>query len=349
MPREGIIFAYGNPLLDIQSDVDDDFLKKYGLEPNNAILADDKHKNMYDELTEKYNVEYIPGGATQNSIRIAQWLIGIPKATTFVGCVSKDKYGTILEKITRDAGVNVHYQYDGTEPTGTCAVLLSGGGTNRSLVAYLAAANKFTIDHLQTEACQALIQKAEYFYISGFPLTVCPEGMLSLAKHASENDKVFSMNLSAPFLCSVFKEQMLKLLPYVDILFGNESEAEEFSKANNLGLTDMKEIALKLAQYPKQNGKKGRMVVFTHGAKPTIVVREGEVIEYPVIHIEPKDIVDTNGAGDAFVGGFLSHLVQGATMEECIRCANYAANLIIQRSGCTLPDRPNFSHGPASM
>lgn len=31
------------------------------------------------------------------------------------------------------------------------------------------------------------------------------------------------MNLSAPFLCEFFSEPMTKALPYVDILFGNET------------------------------------------------------------------------------------------------------------------------------
>jgi len=33
------------------------------------------------------------------------------------------------------------------------------------------------------------------------------------------------------------------------------------------------------------------------------VCSEGRVLEFPVIKIAEKDIVDTNGAGDAFVGG----------------------------------------------
>lgn len=40
-------------------------------------------------------------------------------------------------------------------------------------------------------------------------------------------------------------------------------------------------------------------------------VCSGDKIEtFPVLKIDPKDIVDTNGAGDAFVGGesFLSFL-----------------------------------------
>jgi len=53
-------------------------------------------------------------------------------------------------------------------------------------------------------------------------MTVCPDAMLEVAKFASAHDRLFTMNLSAPFLCVDFKEQLSSLLPYVDILFGNE-------------------------------------------------------------------------------------------------------------------------------
>jgi len=53
-------------------------------------------------------------------------------------------------------------------------------------------------------------------------MTVCPDAMLEVAKFAAAHDRLFTMNLSAPFLCTAFKDQLLRLLPYVDILFGNE-------------------------------------------------------------------------------------------------------------------------------
>lgn len=43
----------------------------------------------YKELVENHDVEYIAGGATQNSIRVCQWIVGSPKATTFIGCVGQ--------------------------------------------------------------------------------------------------------------------------------------------------------------------------------------------------------------------------------------------------------------------
>lgn len=66
------MLGIGNPLLDISATVDEDFLKKYELKANDAILANEKHKNLYDELIEQYNADFIAGGAVQNTMRVAQ-------------------------------------------------------------------------------------------------------------------------------------------------------------------------------------------------------------------------------------------------------------------------------------
>jgi hypothetical protein len=69
--REGMIVGLCNPLLDISASADLPFLEKYGLEPNNAILAEDKHKPMYQEIVENYKVDYIAGGSGQNALRVS--------------------------------------------------------------------------------------------------------------------------------------------------------------------------------------------------------------------------------------------------------------------------------------
>lgn len=86
------------------------------------------------------------------------------------------------------------------------------------------------------------MEKAKYFYIAGFFLTVSPESILLVAEHAAANNKVtviyimgsfslaiissaiaspgplqllqvFMMNLSAPFICEFFKDAQEKVLP----------------------------------------------------------------------------------------------------------------------------------------
>ncbi|KAA3453384.1 adenosine kinase 2-like [Gossypium australe] len=225
MAYEGILLGMGNPLLDISAVVDEDFLKKYGIKLNDAILAEDKHLPMYEEMTKKYEVEYIAGGATQNSIRVAQWMLQIPGATSYMGCIGKDKFGEEMKKNSKLAGVNVHYYEDGTAPTGTCAVCVVGGERLVatiacseiliSLVANLSAANCYKSEHLKKPENWALVEKTKYFYIAGFFLTVSPESIQLIAEHAAAKNKVFMMNLSAPFICEFFRDVQEKALPWV--------------------------------------------------------------------------------------------------------------------------------------
>lgn len=53
--NEGVILGMGNPLLDISANVTKEFLEKYGLQRDNAILAEDKHQPMYVRATKKGN------------------------------------------------------------------------------------------------------------------------------------------------------------------------------------------------------------------------------------------------------------------------------------------------------
>ena len=90
--REGLLLGLGNPLLDISATVDRNFLEKYDLKSNDAILAEEKHKPMYDELVELYNANFIAGGSVQNTMRVAQWFLEKPRVATYMGCVGIDKY-----------------------------------------------------------------------------------------------------------------------------------------------------------------------------------------------------------------------------------------------------------------
>ncbi|XP_058650879.1 adenosine kinase isoform X3 [Onychostoma macrolepis] len=227
---QNALFGMGNPLLDICAVVDKDFLDKYGLKPNDQILAEEKHKEMFEEIVKKFKVEYHAGGATQNSVKVAQWMIQEPhKVATFFGCIGKDKFGKILKEKAEEAHVDAHYYEQSEEPTGTCAACITGD--NRSLVANLAAANCYKKEkHLDLEENWKLVEKAQVYYIAGFFLTVSLESILKVAKHASENNKIFCLNLSAPFICEFFKEALMKVMPFVDILFGNETEAAAFAR-----------------------------------------------------------------------------------------------------------------------
>jgi len=336
---EGLIFGACNPLLDISAKVSQDLLKKYDLKPNSAILGEDKHLEIYDDLEKTYSsdLEYIPGGAGQNALRTASWILKHPNVATFVGCIGKDQNADIMKQKANEVGLNAVYQVNDSAKTGTCAVLITGN--ERSLVAHLGAANHFTVDHLNKPDNWSLIEKAKVFYISGYFFTVCQEAILKIANYALEHKRTFSINLSAPFISQFFKDRILSAIPYVDIIFGNDDEARAFSK-NVIGseATDAVEIAKAISHMEKKDTSRERIVIITQGDKPVVVARAGQVREYPVDKVDQAEIVDTNGAGDAFVGGFLSQYIQGKEFDKCIDCAIWVSTLIIKRHGCTFPD-----------
>lgn len=340
---QGALLGMGNPLLDISAHVDQAFLDKYELKLADQILAEEKHQPLYKELAGLPDVEYIPGGATQNSIRVAQWMLGVAGATSYFGCIGKDDFGVKMEEACKSDGVNAVYQVDESTATGTCGVCVVDG--DRSLVANLAAANNYKVDHLSQPENWAVVEKAKLVYSAGFFITVSPESILKTAKHCAEANKIYAMNLSAPFIMQVppFKATLLEALPYVDYLFGNETEAATFAETEGWETKDISEIALKVSQLPKVNERRPRVVVFTQGPEATVIATGGKVTTYPVIKLPKEQLVDTNGAGDAFVGGFLAQVVQGKAIEEAVRAGNFGANVIIQRSGCTFPAECTFA------
>eukprot|EP00485_Elphidium_margaritaceum_P002298 CAMPEP_0202686208 /NCGR_PEP_ID=MMETSP1385-20130828/2016_1 /ASSEMBLY_ACC=CAM_ASM_000861 /TAXON_ID=933848 /ORGANISM="Elphidium margaritaceum" /LENGTH=366 /DNA_ID=CAMNT_0049340739 /DNA_START=40 /DNA_END=1140 /DNA_ORIENTATION=+ len=333
------ILGLGNPLLDISSPVNDAFMKKYDIKAGNAILAEDKHLPMYQELADMSTVEYIGGGSTLNSMRVSRWMSQQSGFSGYMGCIGKDKFGQVLEDATKEAGVECNFMIDEKTATGTCAVCLTG--KERSLVANLAAANNFKIAHCSTEKAKRMIASAKFIYSAGFFLTVSVDTMLMCAKQCKEENKPYGLNLSAPFITSVFKDQLLSVLPFVQVLFTNEDEAKAFAEANKIQFGSMSELAVQISKL-KCELKKARTVIITQGSDPVIVATNDQVKEYAVEKIPKEKIVDLNGAGDAFVGGFLSQYVNGADEAVCVSAGNYAAQYVIQRAGTKLEGKPAF-------
>jgi len=131
------------------------------------------------------------------------------------------------------------------------------------------------------------------------------------------------------------------ILPYTDVLIGNESEAEAW--ANATGLPDVKDlpgIARAIAVLPKSNASRPRIVIITQGAKETLIVtsdKPDSPKSFPVNPLKDDQIVDTNGAGDAFAGGFVGALVAGKNLDESVLAGHALAAACVQQVGPQYP------------
>ena len=102
------------------------------------------------------------------------------------------------------------------------------------------------------------------------------------------------------------------MVNHADFVFGNEDEFKAWGEAHEYGTTDLLEITAWIASLEKINHNRPRVVICTQGKLPVLVSCHDfftEITmkkEFPVTLIPSEQIVDLNGAGDAFVGGFLA-------------------------------------------
>lgn len=337
------VFGVGNALLDVSCDVSPELLDQYELKNGNAILAEPKHGKLFETLHANPNVKYISGGATLNTIRVANWMLKSVngRACSYVSILGKDEQAKTFQNGCKGEGLDTAFAAHDTLPTGQCAVCIQD--KERSLVAALNCCNEFPTGDddflLNDVSATSLWKNSDIVYIAGFWLTVNTEGMQKLAKTVNDSNRTFALNISAPFLAQFFTENMKSVLKHTDILFGNETEAAALAGALNIekdeqGKYDNEVLA---KEFLKLSDRSTKRVVITQGKDPVIIAKSvnGEVTmkSYDVPLLEAGKIVDLNGAGDSFVGGFLAAHSLGQSEEQCVAWGNYGARFIIQRSG----------------
>ena len=157
------------------------------------------------------------------------------------------------------------------------------------------------------------------------------------------------MNFSAPFIPQLYTRQLQDILPYTDVIIGNEAEAEAWASATGSPgdlPRDLPAIARSIALLPKSNTSYPRIVIFTQGAHDTVVVTSDEPDIprlFPINPLRDDQIVDTNGAGDAFAGGFVGALVSGKNLGDSILAGHALACACVQQVSSRLSN--NINHG----
>ena len=138
-------------------------------------------------------------------------------------------------------------------------------------------------------------------------------------------NKPLGFNLAAPFFIDIYIKEMLKTLEYCDYVFCNDDEAAVMAKHLGLDGKDVKGVAKRIATMPKANKKRPeRVVLITCGKEPTVLARSNgkggaSVKGIPVPRLDQSKVIDTNGAGDSFVGAFYATLVGGGSLEMAVK------------------------------
>ncbi len=183
------------------------------------------------------------------------------------------------------------------------------------------------------------ISQASILLIEGYFVIEKYDIVLFLTQHFHKLNKQVAFTLSAVFMVDSFPDKMTEISNHSHLIFCNNEEAEAFTK-NSSG--NWEEIS---TQIHKMLKPLNRLLVITCGKDPVVISKYDYqedkldfVLKSNVFPIKDEEIVDTNGCGDSFVGGFLSNYIQGKPLEKCARAGNWASSVIIRNVGCTYPD-----------
>ncbi len=113
-------------------------------------------------------------------------------------------------------------------------------------------------------------------------------------------------------------------LPSIDFLIPNEIEAEMLTGIPVTG----RDAAIAAARRLRDAGAAN--VLVTLGAQGVLAATAEGERHYPAV---PAAAVDTTGAGDVFVGGFVAALASGSAVGDAIRFGQAAASVSVTRYG----------------
>ncbi|HEX9438897.1 MAG TPA: carbohydrate kinase family protein [Roseiflexaceae bacterium] len=266
-------------------------------------------------------LEWGSGGSGAN-VATALALLGAP--VQLLARVGRDPAAEVALRVARAAGVNLDaVQRDDSLATGLCFAAISPGG-ERTFFSYRGANVNLDLG----SGVKALVNDAAWLHIAGHALLegAQRDAIDWLRAEAADHPNSISLDLCLPLLRER-REEILKLLPSISVLFANEIELDSLFP----GVA----YAAALEQAIRSNV---HLAVLKLGPRGCLIVGDGLRHAAPAFPIEA---IDTNACGDAFVAGFLHAHLRGEPPDACAVLANAMGALTATRHGAAeaLPDR----------
>lgn len=252
-----------------------------------------------------------------------------------LGCIGEDDYGVKINDALSKAGVKSLLEVKSDIKSSRCGVGIHL--KERCLLPQIRASTMLSMDYVNTNL--QTISDASILLIEGYFVIEKYDIVQYLSKHFHSLNKKIAFTLSATFMVEHFHDRMLEVSNQSHIIFCNDDEALTFAKTTSDNFEEVSEII------HKKLAPLDRILIITCGSKPVVISKYDYnqnkmdfVLKSNVFPVESQEIVDTNGCGDSFVGGFLSQYIQGKSLEKCARAGNWASSIIIRNVGCTYPD-----------
>jgi ribokinase len=267
-----------------------------------------------------------PGGKGSNQ-SVAAARVGAK--VTFVTKIGRDAFGEIALATWKREGIAARAIQSDQEPTGAAFIYVNDKSGENAIIVYPGAGGVIT--PADVDAAVDAIRGARV-------LVTQLEQPLATARHALAIAKaagvatVFNPAPAAPVEDAVY--------PLCDYVVPNETEAAALTGLSLASLDDARRAGDALL------AKGAGTALITLGEKGALFHARDRSLLVPAVNAGP--VVETTGAGDAFVGGFAAALARGADALAATRFGCAVAGLSVTRAG-TAPSMPTLAEVEALM
>ena len=256
--------------------------------------------------------QQLGGNGANTSFTLAR--LGIP--ARLLSAVGDDAFGERVLAMLGSQGVDTRWIERSPLPTPTTVALVRADGVRALLHQPGAGREAFS---LPPELKPEIVEGCTHFHLANiFALRNLQAHAADLLQRAKRKGLRTSMDTGWDAQ-SRWMRVLGDCLPHTDLLFVNEDESKELTGAAD------PVAAARIFQ-----GHGARVVVVKLGAEGCLVADGPEHFHASAFRVP---VVDTTGAGDCFVGGFLAALQRGYGLRDAARFANAVGALSVQALG----------------
>lgn len=260
---------------------------------------------------------FLPGGKGGNQ---AVSVAANGATSVIIGAVGLDDHGLNAMNSLHESGVHTDAVAQKSGPTGTAYIFVEDAGEN--LIVVTAGANELV-------SAQEVAEKIQEF--GGDEPVVLAQ--LELPLPAVEQAAETAAELNGRFILNLAPAELItdSLIAKCDPIIVNETEAALLTGKAIANLDDAKQLVAEIA-------KKAKSAVITLGADGAVFAEKNATIG---IHLpsEKVAVVDTTGAGDAFVGALAAAFSRGENLANAVQAGLKAGAKAVQYFGAQPPKK----------
>ena len=336
------VIALGNPIVDITVQIDKDTIQNYGLEWGRTVFNNDLTQKFLDDINKKPIVTYTPGGSIMNTLRVCSWCLHMNQndagkyKITMLGAVGNDVYKDKIINSLKEAKVEPLLEFK-QQKTSICGVGIYK--KDRCLVPDIQASKNISKEFIEDKKNE--IFNHEVLLIEGYFLRENFDLCKFLCEEFNREQKLVILTLSAVTIVQQYLDKIKEIANMCDMIIGNMEETEVLAGGKNAVFQETYEKVHKILS------PRNRLLVVTCGSHGVYCskynyksMRLELILQCFPNFVKNDEIVDLNGAGDAFLGGFLAMYLKGNRdnrLFSCCRVGNDAASVILRNVGCTYP------------